>query len=70
MRAMPLHVEEVMRDLRARAVAIDLQEMVDRLSNFFIIALKLGWSISRVARLFFGESSRTHFFQMKRPSGQ
>jgi hypothetical protein len=29
MRAMPLHVEEVMRDLRARAVAIDLQEMVD-----------------------------------------
>jgi hypothetical protein len=29
MRAMPVHVEEIMQDLRARAVAVDLQEMVD-----------------------------------------
>jgi hypothetical protein len=29
MRAMPLHVDEIMKDLRARAVAVDLQEMVD-----------------------------------------
>jgi hypothetical protein len=29
MRATPLHVELIMQDLRARAVAIDLQEMVD-----------------------------------------
>jgi hypothetical protein len=29
MRAMPLHVEAILHDLRDRAVAIDLQEMVD-----------------------------------------
>jgi hypothetical protein len=29
MRALPLHVECIMQDLRARAVAVDLQEMVD-----------------------------------------
>lgn len=29
MRAMPLHVEEIMADLRARAIAINLEEMID-----------------------------------------